>query len=47
MIILVLTVIVLISLFFGTAQGMAWDRIRQRRHRRGLTAPGLETEARA
>jgi manganese/zinc/iron transport system permease protein len=47
MIILVLTVIVLISLFFGTAQGMAWDWIRQRRHRRGLTAPGLETEARA
>ncbi len=45
MIILVLTVIVMISLFFGSAQGIAWDAIRQRRHRRGLTAPSPVIDA--
>lgn len=44
MIVLSLTAIVVVSLFFGPAQGLAWEWIRHRRNRRRLTPPALFAE---
>ncbi|MCC6704825.1 MAG: metal ABC transporter permease [Thermomicrobiales bacterium] len=44
MIILSLTVIVVISLLFGSAQGILRDGFQQRRNRRNLAAPDFEAE---
>jgi len=44
MIILCLTVIVVSSILFAPARGIVWDVLRQRRHRRSLTAPALVPE---
>ncbi|MBW3624061.1 MAG: metal ABC transporter permease [Armatimonadetes bacterium] len=46
-IILSATVFVVISVFFGSARGLVWEWLRQRRNRRGLEAPPLPAESRA
>jgi manganese/zinc/iron transport system permease protein len=44
MIILSLTAIVIVSLLFGSAQGMARDWWQQRRNRLNLESPALDAE---
>ena len=39
-IVLVLTVIVFVSLFFASARGLVWEWLRRRRQRRHLTLGG-------
>jgi manganese/zinc/iron transport system permease protein len=43
-IILSVTTIVIASVFFGTARGLVWEWLRQRRHRLGLRPPPVPEE---